>query len=183
MILFDTETTNVPLASAAKLSLQPFIIQMTFIALNNKTLKKEDEFSTFVNSPGRPPITKEVTDINGITEEMLKDAPPFSAHFPRVMGMWHGQWYSIAHNNDFDTSMLNFELLRIGKELSFPWAPYRRCTAEATRHIHGYRMKMGDLYELATGKKLAGAHRSDVDTNALAECVRWCIKNQHITLE
>lgn len=180
MILFDTETTGLPIPLAAPVAKQPFIIDICAIRLNDKTLVEEACYNELVNTPGRPPISAEITKITGITEEMLKGKLPFASHVNSLVGLWIGERHSVAHNHDFDATLLTFELTRLGLLTRFPWAPNRICTVEANYYLQNKRLKMGDLFKIATGRDLAGAHRAINDVRGLAEIVRWMRKHKKI---
>ena len=62
-----------------------------------------EEFQTFVN-PGRP-LTRQIIDLTGITDEMLRDAPPISEALPAFL-RFCGDRPLAAHNADFDVSFI-----------------------------------------------------------------------------
>ncbi len=62
-----------------------------------------DAFSTFVNP--KMLIPKEVTDITGITDEMVVDAPTIEEVLPKFLD-FIGDSVLVAHNSDFDMSFL-----------------------------------------------------------------------------
>jgi DNA polymerase III epsilon subunit-like protein len=171
MILFDTETTGLVQPIAVPLDKQPHIIEFCAIRLNDKTLKEEMSMEVLMD-PGVP-ISEEITKITGIKTDDIKGKPPFIACLPDIINFMFGQSLLVAHNCDFDAKLLQFELMRVGKEFHFPWPPRRLCTVEASFGIKNRRLKLGELYELATGRELKGAHRAINDVRAMAECVRW----------
>jgi DNA polymerase III alpha subunit (gram-positive type) len=74
----------------------------------------------------------------------------------------------IAHNAPFDRDMLQLELRRIGVVLQTPFI----CTIGLFREQFGYDMKLPQLYEHATGKRLSQIHRAGSDVDALVEIVQ-----------
>jgi len=64
------------------------------------------EFSTFVNP--RTPLPQYITDLTGITDEMLQDAPLISEAYPNFMGFInkHSTPFFVAHNAPFDIGFL-----------------------------------------------------------------------------
>ena len=103
-IFFDVETTGLyPL-------LGDKIIEIAMI----KTSKGNviDTFSTFINPGIKIPL--EVTNINNITNEMVKDAPVFDKIFGEKIIDFIEENILIAHNAGFDLGFLSTELARNG---------------------------------------------------------------------
>lgn len=67
-------------------------------------------------NPGTP-IPAEVSNIHGITDEMVKDSPSFGGVAPRLLAMLEDS-VVVAHNAQFDIAFLTAELERVG--LKFP---------------------------------------------------------------
>ena len=73
---------------------------------------------------------------------------------------------------------MKFELKRLGLEFNFPWPKNHICTVEKSFPIRNKRLKLEQLYEIATGKKgIKGAHRAKSDVLAMVECIVWLRKN------
>ena len=180
MILFDTETTKLAGTLPTSLKKQPKITEICLIKLDDKTLKEVDRYHTFLNVGES--LDSFIVKLTKITDEMLKDAPTFPQEYGNIASFFLGERTMIAHNLSFDASVLRFELQRIEKEFQFPWPMNWICTVENSMDINGKRMKQGDLYEHYTGKKLEGAHRADVDTEALCEIVRGMVGDGRIVL-
>lgn len=100
-IYYDTETTGINPASDR-------IIEIAaFDPLLNRS------FESLVN-PGSP-IPKEATAIHGISDEMVKEALPFSEVGKRFIEFCQGDVVLLAHNNDaFDRLFLHHEGKRHG---------------------------------------------------------------------
>ncbi len=178
MILFDTETTGFPKASAVSLDLQPRIIEFAAIKVDAK-LKIIDQLE-FLCNPGIP-LEPIITKITGITDEKLKDQKPFGAYYEALCEFFIGESSMLAHNVDFDKTLLKFDLMRLGKECNFPWPWHHICTVEATFHLHNKRLKQQELFEIATGKPANQTHRALDDVMQLYTIVKW-IKKQKIPL-
>lgn len=174
MIVYDTETTGLVGPAPLALDKQPYIIEFYGSKLNDKTLEQEDELH-FLANPGFS-LPEVIVKITGITDKDLVDKPGFVANYPALARFFFGQFSMAAHNLEFDAQMLEFELTRIAKQFRFPWPPRRICTVEASYSINNRRMKNTELYELATGKKLTGAHRAKNDVLALCDSIRWLKK-------
>jgi DNA polymerase III epsilon subunit-like protein len=177
MIVFDLETTGLPLADGADLNLQPHITEFGAIKLD-EDLKETDVLEFLVN-PGVP-LDPKITKITGLTDDMLKDQKPFIAKLDQIVDFFLGERILVAHNLPFDRAILKFELERVGRILSFPWPPEHICTVEVGETVWNKKRKLGDIYLEVTGQEHKGAHRSIADVRALIEIVRWYKKEDHM---
>jgi DNA polymerase-3 subunit epsilon len=108
-IYYDTETTG----------LKPDTDRIIEIAAYDAV--KKTSLCTFVN-PGMP-IPAVSTEITGITDEMVKDAPSFKEAAEMLVEFCAGDVVLIAHNNDnFDKHFLTAEFKRA--EVTLPNYPY-----------------------------------------------------------
>lgn len=169
-VFVDTETTGLVKPEGTKLELQPRMTEIAAIVLD-EDLEITQEYNQLIN-PGIP-LPEIITKITGITDAMLKDQPTFGEIFADIVPMFHGKKYLVAHNASFDQSIIYFDVLRAGKQFNFPWPPETYCTVEQSLFIKGYRLKLGEIYKLATGKEIKGAHRAINDTRATVEVFRW----------
>lgn len=179
MIIYDTETTGLPVAKAAGLAAQPEIIEYAAVKVDNK-FKVVDSLE-FMCKPLRLPLDPVITKITGIKSDDLEDKEPFANYLDRLTTFHFAESEILAHNLPFDIALMGFEMERLGKTLQFPWPPIHICTVEATYHLKNKRLKLIELYEMATGHPLAQTHRAMDDVMALLECVRW-INKQGIPL-
>lgn len=110
-IVFDTETTGFDFAGEDR------IVEVGCVELIN-FLPTGRELQIYIN-PGRP-MGEGATRITGITDDMLRHAPPFRhASVVDALLEFFGDDPIIAHNAEFDRSFLNAELDRIGRSI-FP---------------------------------------------------------------
>lgn len=101
-VVFDTETTGLdPLAGK--------VIEIGAIKFSYK--KPIDEFGTLINPECKIPW--QVTKVNNITDEMVKDSPKGPEVFPKFLE-FIGDAVLIAHNAKFDIDFVNAELDRLG---------------------------------------------------------------------
>jgi DNA polymerase III epsilon subunit-like protein len=177
MIVFDLETTGLPLADGADINLQPRITEFGAIKLDDDF--KETEKLEFLVNPGIP-LSPQITKITGLTDNDLKDKPPFVARFEEISEFFLGERKLVAHNLPFDRTVLKFDLERIDKVTAFPWPPEQICTVEVGETVWNKKRKLGDIYKEITGNEHKGAHRSIADVRALIEIVKWYGKNGHI---
>lgn len=176
MILFDYETTSFIAPEAAPLSQQPRAVEFAAVKLNSYTLEEVARLEFLINP--RIPIPPDSTKVHGITDEMVKDQPPFVARYAELCDFFGGQKSSVVHNSSFDYRVKYYELFRIGKQTMFPYPPVQFCTVEQAIRLgigkteKGDRLKLGQLYRILTGKEYKDAHRAMRDTDTLVECVR-----------
>jgi DNA polymerase-3 subunit epsilon len=177
MIVFDLETTGLPLADGADINLQPHITEFGAIKLDHQ-LKEISMLELLIN-PGIP-LDPKVTKITGLTDDMLKDKKPFVARLEEITNFFLGERVLVAHNLPFDRIVLKFELERLDKMTMFPWPPEQICTVEVGETIWNKKRKLGDIYLEITGQEHKGAHRSIADVRALIEIVRWYKKGGNL---
>ena len=175
LTIFDTETTGLLLPKGNPLSLQPYITEI-YAAQLNDDLEIVREFESLVKPPVS--LSKKITEITGLTDDDLKNAPTFKEIYEDLLSVFWGSHTVIAHNLQFDERMLINELKRIGKVYAFPYPPRKFCTVEQTMHLKGRRIKNNELYFLATGKELVNAHRAKNDVMALLESYKWVAAQQ-----
>jgi len=168
----DTETTGLIEAEGTDLSLQPFLTEIYAMQTDAEgNIIKEVE--TLIKPP--IPVPAIITKITGITDFDLKDAPTFIEVYKDLVEVFFCSHTMVAHNLSFDEGMLILELQRIGKEHHFPYCPIKYCTVEQSMHLKGHRLKNSELYQIATGKEIVGAHRAKADVLATYESYKWLL--------
>jgi DNA polymerase-3 subunit alpha (Gram-positive type) len=104
--IFDTETTGLDPVSSDR------IIEIAGIRFKGKLTIAT--FQTLVN-PKRP-ISEAAFQVNGITQDMLKDAPSSEAVIPRFLSFIQDSCLC-SYNAGFDLGFLNNELKLLGKNM------------------------------------------------------------------
>lgn len=134
-----------------------------------------DRFSTFVNPEVK--ISKKITEITGITNEMVKDSPVIWTVIHELWDFING-YTIVAHNAKFDwDKYLLFYFNKIGKHVTNDVV----CTVDKSKEIFGLKKQLNDNETVKISHKLIdlcermnvnleGAHRAINDCNALAEC-------------
>ena len=138
------------------------IIQIGAVAIDDGQIT--DSFSTMIN-PGQaiPPF---ITQLTGITDEMVADAPSLEEVFPRFLRMLDGRTF-VAHNASFDLQFLQEALLSQGY---YAFDGYVLDTVELSRILlpmqNSYR-----LGELASDLEIEhdNPHQADSDAMATAQ--------------
>jgi DNA polymerase-3 subunit epsilon len=151
-VALDLETTGA----------RPGTAKITEIgAVRFEGLREVAQFNTLVN-PMRsiPPM---ITQITGITQEMVADAPRIEEVIPELLEFLKGA-VVVAHNACFDVGFLNYELRRLkGRQLgegAFDTLPLARALAPG---LPNYRL--GTVAE-ALDAPVAACHRALADAQA-----------------
>jgi DNA polymerase-3 subunit epsilon len=118
LAFIDAETTNLIINSQLPLPQQPHITEFAILLTDDRG-ELLDQWSSLIN-PGVP-LSAEITKITGLTDALLASAPAFPDVLPQIARMMKRADTLIAHNLDFDLSMLVFELRRIEFERRFPF--------------------------------------------------------------
>jgi DNA polymerase-3 subunit epsilon len=152
---FDLETTGVDVAKDR-------IVQIAVVRKDNDGTIEEKK--VLVNP--EIPIPKESTEVHGITDEMVKNAPRFKQIAKSLYDYIEGydlSGYNILH---FDLPLLVEELLRAGVEFSFDNVRYIDVMV-IYKKLHP--RDLSSCYNHYTGKILDGAHDALNDTRATAD--------------
>lgn len=175
-IVIDTETTGFPLVDATPLSKQPYITEIFAYKIDSETTEVLDQFETLIKVPN--PLSTKIINITGITDEMLEPEPTFAEIVESFSEFCCGSKRWVAHNCNFDMTMIRLQLQRLGKEFLFPWPYEAYCTVNNSVYLKGHRLKLGALYEYATGKEHKEAHRAKADVDVLLECYRFLLNEE-----
>jgi DNA polymerase III epsilon subunit-like protein len=168
-VIFDTETTGLIQHSSTPLDRQPEIIEFCGVLCNGLTLEPIADPVVFKCKPRTTVLDPKITQITGLTLDDLKDSPSWARQLPQVEDLFLGADTGIAHNCDYDIGMLSLEQQRLNRMNKFPWPRNQICTVQATKHIKGHRLKLGELYEYLFGTPMGDAHRAEIDVLNLAK--------------
>lgn len=162
----DTETTGLLVPKGSNLENYPHIIEIYSVQIDIKKKKILNELNTLVKPPISIPFF--ITKINGIDDNMVKNAPNFKDIFKKVSKTVSGSKILVAQNLRFDHDLIKVEFKRLEKKIKMP--DYLFCTVEQSMHLTGIRLKSNELYKLATGKEsIKGHHRAKTDVDAMIE--------------
>ena len=155
LIVFDLETTGLDLV-------RDRIIQISYI----KVLPggKEQRENLLIN-PCKP-IPQEVTELTGISNDDVKDAPSFKDVGQQLSEKMKDCDFAGYNSNHFDIPMLAEEFLRAG--IDFDFSKCRLIDAQTIFHKME-RRNLAAAYKFYCGRKMEEdftAHRADEDTEA-----------------
>ena len=155
IVFFDLETTGVSVANDR-------ICQIACIKINIDGSKEEKKM--LINPQIK--IPKEASDVHGITDEMVKDAPTFFQIAKALNEYMAGCDFGGYNSDNFDIPLLIEEFNRC--KIEFPtWEPIFVDVLKYERLLNSH--KLGDTYKRYTGNDLEDAHDALNDVRATLE--------------
>lgn len=112
------------------------------------------------------PIPKATTDVHGITDEMVKDAPTFKQIANELKQVLDGCDIAGYNSNRFDIPLLMEEFLRVG--VDFDMRGRKLLDVQKIFHLMEQRT-LSAAYKFYCNKNLDGAHGAEVDASATYE--------------
>ena len=155
LVVFDLETTGLDIVNDR-------IIQLSFIKVYPDG--KEERGDHLIN-PGKH-IPEMITELTGIDDEKVKDAPSFKQISTTLAETFKGCDFAGFNSNRFDVPMIAEEFLRAG--IDFDFSKCRLIDAQAIFHKME-RRNLAAAYKFYCGRKMEEdfeAHRADQDTEA-----------------
>lgn len=153
-LFLDTETTGLDPRDGDK------IVELAYQFYRGDT--QILQFSSLIN-PCRK-IPQAATAINGITDDMVANAPVFATVAPLLKAVLSKTDHLIGHNISFDEGFLESEYRIAGIPISLP--PASICTKTLAKAHGGFENNRLGTVAKALGISIVGAHRAlaDVDT-------------------
>ncbi len=152
---FDLETTGINVGKDR-------IVEICILKVNPDASR---ESKTWLVNPEMP-IPPATTEIHGISDEDVKDAPTFRKIAPKIMEMIKGCDLAGFNSNRFDVPLLAEELLRA--EIDFDLNNHRLVDAQTIYHKKEPR-NLGAAYQFYCKKELVNAHSAEADVLATFE--------------
>jgi DNA polymerase III subunit epsilon len=170
--ILDTETTGLIENRLRKLERQSEVIEYYGCLADLDTGKVVSEFETLIKpktkiSDKKVKGEKTISDITGITNDMLATAPIFADVAEQIRQHIEAAPLVLAHNAAFDREMLDIEMERCGKSIFWP---HVLCTIEQTMHLKGFRLSLTNLHKHLFDEDFPEAHRAKSDVMALLRC-------------
>jgi DNA polymerase-3 subunit epsilon len=155
IVFFDLETTGVNIATD----------RIVEIAILKVFPNGNKESKTWLVNPEME-ISKESSEIHGITNEKVVTEPTFKELAAKVNEMIAGCDLAGFNSNRFDIPLLAEELMRAG--IDFDMNDRKAIDVQVIFHKKEQRT-LGAGYQFYCGKELEGAHGAEADTNATYE--------------
>jgi DNA polymerase-3 subunit epsilon len=112
------------------------------------------------------PIPKDSSDVHGITDDMVKDAPSFKAMANEIKQFMEGADIGGYNSNRFDVPMLNEEFLRAGISVDIE----SRKLLDVQKVFHKMEQRtLSAAYQFYCHKTLEDAHTAEADATATWE--------------
>ena len=131
-IVFDLETTGLNPASEE-------ITEIAAVRVVEGEIR--DSFQTYVNP--HKPIPAEITELTGISDETVADAPDLDKAVPEFLA-WagEGQYPLVAHNAGFDMGFLRRACQRLGIEREFTSIDTLEMSRLMLPHMHKFKLNI-----------------------------------------
>ncbi len=131
-IVFDLETTGLNPASEE-------ITEIAAVRVAEGEIR--DSFQTYVNP--HKPIPAEITELTGISDETVADAPDLDKAVPEFLA-WagEGQYPLVAHNAGFDMGFLRTACQRLGIEREFTSIDTLEMSRLMLPHMHKFKLNI-----------------------------------------
>ena len=131
-IVFDLETTGLNPASEE-------ITEIAAVRVVEGEIR--DSFQTYVNP--HKPIPAEITELTGISDETVADAPDLDKAVPEFLA-WagEGQYPLVAHNAGFDMGFLRTACKRLGIEREFTSIDTLEMSRLMLPHMHKFKLNI-----------------------------------------
>ena len=158
LIFFDLETTGTDIVNDR-------IVEISYLKIYPSG---KEESATYLVNPSIP-IPKKSSEIHGITDEMVKDAPVFSQVAKTLSKIMEGCDLAGYNSNKFDIPLLVEELLRAGVDIDLK--KHKFIDVQVIFHKKEQRT-LGAAYKFYCEKDLDNAHSSEADTRATFEVLK-----------
>lgn len=155
LVIFDLETTGLILTMDK-------IIEIAYIKIfPNGRVMKDD---IFINPEME--ISKESTEIHGITNDDVAQMPPFRGKAKELFDVFAGSYYGGFNVINFDLPMLKREFIRVG--MDFEFTPNDIVDSKMIYHYMEPRT-LSAAYKYYCGKEHVDAHSAIADVEVTAE--------------
>lgn len=153
-VVFDIETTGL----SSKLDK---ITEIGAVKISDG--KIIDQFSSLINP--HIPIPEKITELTGITDEMVKDAPSINEVLPKFLSFIENKPI-VAHNASFDVGFIRENANKLGLALSNPAIDTLKLARVLLKNLKKHKL---DIIAKELDIKLDNHHRAVDDAKATAE--------------
>ena len=179
LVSFDVETTGLDPATEEIVELGA--VKFTFAQENGRMQPMEvATFQQLIN-PGKP-IPPFITEINHISDDMVKDMPPLAAVLPDFMKFCVGSNFLVAHNAEFDASFVGCGLARSGMDLGkTPILDSIKIIKKTNFEFRSFKLGMIAKKlepQMSIKQEPGSAHRAFYDCRVLAHVLTCCLRKR-----
>jgi len=158
LVFFDLETTGIDVAVDR-------IVEISYLKIYPNG---DEESKTMKINPGMP-IPPKATNIHGITDEDIRDAPTFQEVAKSVAKVFEGCDFAGYNSNKFDLPLLAEEFLRADTDLDLK----KRKFIDIQVIFHKKEQRtLSAAYKYYCDKNLEDAHSAEADTRATFEILQ-----------
>ncbi|MCB8999572.1 MAG: 3'-5' exonuclease [Bacteroidales bacterium] len=158
IVFFDLETTGINIANDR-------IVELSYLKVEPNG--KESTKTMLINPT--IPIPPESTEIHGITDEQVKDAPTFMSIAKNLAREIEGCDLAGYNSNKFDIPLLAEEFLRAEVDIDFT----KRKFIDVQVIFHKMEQRtLGAAYKFYCDRDLENAHSAEADTRATYEILK-----------
>jgi len=158
LVFFDLETTGIDVAVDR-------IVEISYLKIYPNG---DEESKTMKINPGMP-IPPKATNIHGITDEDVRDAPTFQEVAKSVAKVFEGCDFAGYNSNKFDLPLLAEEFLRADTDLDLK----KRKFIDIQVIFHKKEQRtLSAAYKYYCDKNLEDAHSAEADTRATFEILQ-----------
>ncbi|SFH49503.1 DNA polymerase-3 subunit alpha [Tindallia magadiensis] len=153
-VVFDLETTGLS-------NIHDRITEIGAIKISNGVIV--DEFSTLVNP--LKPISEKITQLTGITNDMVKEAPTIEEVIPKFV-KFIKNCVLVAHNSDFDIGFLRENISKLDYYFDYQVLDTLKLSRKLLKGLKRYKL---NSVAKALDIKLENHHRAVYDARATAQ--------------
>jgi len=158
IVFFDLEATGLNIA-------EDRIVEISLLKVN---VDGSEELKTYRINP-EIPIPKKVTDIHGITDDDIKNAPTFKEVASEIARFIKGCDLGGYNSNKFDIPLLAEEFLRAGVDIDLK---KRKFVDVQTIFFKMEKRDLKSAYKFYLDKELKNSHSAEADTAATYEILK-----------
>jgi len=174
VLVFDTETTGLPVKGSHLLPTQPWPVQVGAVVMDLSKEKFDEVYTTIAIPPEGTFFNPKATAVHGLTEEVVRaNGIPMKKVMEDLRELREQCDIVAAYNLQFDELIIRSASERTSN--SFKRKPVlgngevmRHCVMEQSMAYFGVRQKLTQVYQRIKGEPLTGAHDALADTVAAA---------------
>lgn len=198
IMIFDVETTGLPIRGETDPRKQPRIVQFAAIvgtvSETDQTILWERENTIEQKLDPGIDIPYQTSQIHGIYNVDVKWMPKSDTFLKEIVPLMNEVDYIVAHNLKFDEEMIRYELARLNLEgFQVPdlvpkgrictmtvWTPICKLPSKGAWYK---KPKLMELFQFLFDKHFVGAHDALVDVKACGICLIELMRKKHVTLK